>query len=208
MKRIMIGVLPFAFVALAACTDNEGPASNEPSSTQAATPAATDEVDKAALAEEAKGAIKALAGPLQAELKQALQNEGADGAVKVCSQIAPQLAQDVSAERGLSISRVSLKNRNPVMGEPSAWQAEVLRDFDARRQAGEDPATIAYSAVVGDEFRFMKAVPTAPVCLTCHGTDLSPKVAAALEAVYPNDEATGYREGDIRGAFVVVKSLP
>lgn len=45
------------------------------------------------------------------------------------------------------------------------------------------------------------------VCLTCHGTDISPAVTAKLKELYPKDIATGYKEGDIRGAFVAVKQL-
>ena len=61
--------------------------------------------------------------------------------------------------------------------------------------------------VVGNEFRFMKAIPTGAVCLKCHGTDLSPAVTAKLTELYPDDKATGFKEGDLRGAFVVVKNL-
>ena len=53
----------------------------------------------------------------------------------------------------------------------------------------------------------MKAIPTAAVCLKCHGTELTADVVDALNNAYPEDKATGYQEGDIRGAFVVVKDL-
>ena len=44
-----------------------------------------------------------------------------------------------------------------------------------------------------------------PVCLTCHGRpeDLAPEVRARLQALYPRDQATGYRLGDVRGAVSV-----
>ena len=44
-----------------------------------------------------------------------------------------------------------------------------------------------------------------PVCLSCHGPpgSLDPEVTTALKNLYPQDEATGYRMGDLRGAFVV-----
>ena len=53
----------------------------------------------------------------------------------------------------------------------------------------------------------MKAIPTAPLCLQCHGEAIAPPVAEKITKLYPEDKATGFREGDIRGAFVVTKLL-
>ncbi len=164
-------------------------------------------VDKEALAEQAKAGVQALGGALKAELEAAMKAGGPLAAMSVCQIKAPGLAKAISAEKGMAVKRVSLKNRNPVMGAANAWQTKVLNDFETRKAAGEDPATLAYAEVVDHEFRFMKAIPTAAVCLGCHGTNLSPAVAAKLTELYPQDKATGYREGDLRGAFVVVKNL-
>lgn len=170
---------------------------------QAAVPA----VDKAALAEEAKGAVQAMGGKLKGELEAAMKAGGPVEALNVCKDKAPEIAKSVSAEKGVQVSRVSLKNRNPEMGAANEWQTAVLNDFEAKKAAGTDPATLVHAEVVGNEFRFMKAIPTGEVCLKCHGTDLSPAVTAKLTELYPNDKATGYKEGDLRGAFVVVKNL-
>lgn len=167
--------------------------------------------DKAALTAEAKEAVKALGGRLKGELQAAMKAGGPVNAVDVCNTRAPEIANSVSADKGLQITRVSLKNRNPEMGAPNEWQTAVLNDFETRKAAGEDPQTIAYSEVVEQdgkhEFRFMKAVPTGGVCLACHGETLAPDIAAKINELYPNDKATGYQAGDIRGAFVVVKAL-
>ncbi len=164
-------------------------------------------VDKAALAEQAKAAVQTLGGALKAELEAAMKSGGPVTAMSICQIKAPELAKAISAEQGMAVKRVSLKNRNPVTGAANAWQTKVLNDFETRKAAGEDPATLAYTEVVDHEFRFMKAIPTAAVCLVCHGTNLSPAVTAKLAKLYPQDQATGYKEGDLRGAFVVVKNL-
>ena len=49
----------------------------------------------------------------------------------------------------------------------------------------------------------MKAIPTGGICLTCHGTGLSPDIDAVLSQSYPHDLARGYEVGDVRGAFSV-----
>jgi len=217
MNTTTTGVLLFGLAAvLAGCGNDQqaGVQDNDVQTSQAQTALADNDkstaaaaIDKAALVDEAKSAVMALGGPLKTQLQAALKTGGPAEAVEICHKIAPQLARSVSAEKGVDITRVSLKNRNAEMGVPNAWQAEVLNDFEARKQAGEDPKTISYAEIVDNQFRFMKAVPTAAVCLNCHGSDLKPEVTAKLNEWYPNDKATGYQEGDIRGAFVVTKNL-
>ena len=50
----------------------------------------------------------------------------------------------------------------------------------------------------------MRAIPTEALCLTCHGETLAPELAAAIAREYPNDQATGFKLGELRGAFRVV----
>ena len=205
-------------VTLAACggedksTVTEAPKARESTEAKPAaqTVAATPQ-DKKALAEEAKAAVQALRGTLKGELQQAMKSGGPVNALSVCNTKAPEIAAAVSAEKNLQVSRVSLKNRNPDMGKANAWQVRVLEDFENRKAGGETPMTLAYSEIVDNngqqEFRFMKAIPTDKLCLTCHGASISPAIQTKLNELYPQDKATGYKEGDLRGAFVVVKSL-
>ncbi len=164
-------------------------------------------IDAAALTEQAKAAVKALGGNLKSKLEAALKDGAPENAIDICQITAPEINKAVSAEYGMSVNRVSLKNRNPVSGQANAWQTKVLQDFEARKTSGESPDTLVYSEVINNEFRFMKAIPTAGVCLNCHGANLNPSVADRLAKLYPHDKATGYQEGDLRGAFVVVKNL-
>jgi cytochrome c553 len=57
-------------------------------------------------------------------------------------------------------------------------------------------------------FRYMKAIPmAAQPCAACHGTDVKPDVLAEIEKLYPQDEATGFKPGELRGAFSIKQSL-
>lgn len=49
----------------------------------------------------------------------------------------------------------------------------------------------------------MRAIVIEPPCLACHGEALAAPVAAAIDALYPQDEARGYRAGELRGAFTI-----
>jgi hypothetical protein len=42
-----------------------------------------------------------------------------------------------------------------------------------------------------------------PLCVACHGKFLAPDVAAIIEEAYPEDQATGFEVGDLRGVFWV-----
>jgi hypothetical protein len=208
MKNVLL-LLGLASV-LVACGGKEEPKTAAPAEvTKGAAPAAPDKV---ALTESAKNTIKAFGGTLKSELQTAMQSGGPINAINVCNTKAPEIAQSVSASEQMQVSRVSLRNRNPVTGAPNEWQTQVLNDFEARKVKGEALESLVYSEIVEQggqhEFRFMKAIPTEALCLTCHGTEISPAVMTRINQLYPQDKATGFKEGDLRGAFVVVKNLP
>lgn len=159
-------------------------------------------------------ASRAVAGSFAAELKEALTKAmasgGPIGAVDVCKEMAPQIAARASEKTGWDVARTSLKPRNPASA-PDGWEAEMLQAFAARKAAGEDPAKIEAWTIAEDggqkQFRYMKAIPTASMCLACHGTDIEPGLRAHLDGLYPEDAAVGYREGDIRGAFTITQPM-
>ena len=161
-------------------------------------------------AAEAKAIVQEFATTLQGELQAAMKDGGPTNAIAVCQDRAPAIAATLSESSGWQVGRTSLKTRNS-NNAPDAWEQKVLADFDARRAAGEDVQPMAYAEVVetadGKTFRFMKAIPTGEVCLACHGRDITPEVAAALDERYPDDMARGYSLGDVRGAFSLSKPL-
>ena len=159
---------------------------------------------------EAAGAIKGLAQTLKKELKAAMKAGGPVKAIEVCNVVAPSIAAAQSKERGLNVRRTALKLRNP-NNAPDDFEVKVLEKFAADIAAGKDPKTLAYAEAVktddGTELRFMKAIPTGEVCLKCHGGNVAPEVKAAIGELYPEDQATGFKAGDLRGAFSVSKKL-
>ncbi|MDH5573028.1 MAG: DUF3365 domain-containing protein [Gammaproteobacteria bacterium] len=158
-----------------------------------------------------KAVIKQFFEELKSELKGALTAGGPAKAIEVCKQVAPAIALKYSTQNNWSVSRTSLKNRNPD-NAPDAWEKSVLEKFNARKAAGEDPLTIDYAEIVDNKgernFRYMKAIPTAEKpCLMCHGTKIKPEINELLNKHYPEDKAVGYQEGDIRGAFSITQPM-
>ncbi|MDP2283044.1 MAG: DUF3365 domain-containing protein [Pseudohongiella sp.] len=140
-------------------------------------------------------------GTLLPTLQQAIQAGGPVNGIEVCAVQAPAIAQTLSEQSGWQVKRVSLKTRNGALATPDAWETSVLHTFDQRQMAGEPAAQINHAEVVAGEFRYMQAQPAGPLCLTCHGTDIAAGVSEALTRHYPDDMATGYLAGQIRGAI-------
>ena len=168
--------------------------------------------EQAAMVADARKASGALIQKLGGELKTALGEKGPAGAIDVCKVRAPQIATDVSKQSGFEVKRVSPKNRNPA-GVPDAWEAQAQAGLEKRLAAGEKPETLdtwqVVSTSTGKQFRYAKALPVQPVCLTCHGDPaaIPDGVKARLAAEYPLDKATGYGPGMVRGIVSVKRPL-
>jgi len=160
--------------------------------------------------EQSQAAIKEFAGTLKGSLVAAMKSGGPIEAITVCNQVAPTIASELSKKYGFDIARTSLKVRNP-NNTADTWEQEILHQFEASKQQGEDVKTLFVSEAMtkagNHEMRMMKAIPTAQVCLTCHGSNIEPTVQAKLSELYPGDQATGYSLGDIRGAFTLRKTI-
>jgi cytochrome c553 len=151
----------------------------------------------------AKPLIKQFAQALQGELKQAMQAGGPVNGIAACHIQAPKIAQDMNTNQW-AVSRTSLKWRNP-NNEPDAWERAQLESFNVKAKAGTDPKTLWAIHEDNKQVRVMKAIPTKAICLNCHGQTLMPEVAKKLAELYPEDRATGYKLGEIRGAFSLTK---
>lgn len=160
--------------------------------------------------EEARALIQQFASSLKTELVSAIKAGGPTNAIAVCQETAPAIANSLSESSDWEISRTSLKTRN-AENAPDAWEERTLKQFEARKAAGKPAKGMSYAEVVDTDgkklYRYMMAIPTQEICLTCHGTNIDPELAATIDAAYPDDQARGYSAGDIRGAFTLTKPL-
>lgn len=171
-------------------------------------PAWADDASQAKYLEDSRKTAIEFMQKLGSTLKEQLEVGGAESAIGVCKQFAPALAKEYSGD-GRTVKRVSLKPRNQALGTPDAWEKQMLESFDHELADGKPIASMEKSAVVegtdGRWFRYMKAIPTQPMCLQCHGQpyQISDGVKALLAKEYPNDQATGYGAGAVRGAVSI-----
>jgi len=161
--------------------------------------------------DDSKKAIKYFGGQLKSKLMSGMQQGGPVTAIQICNTAAENIAGEVSEKFGWKISRTALKLRN-TKNTPDAWEAEVLNAFEKRKRHGEEVSKIDYAEIVNKDgqsvFRYMKAIPTGGLCLSCHGDSLMPDIASKIDQLYPDDKARGFTAGDIRGAFSVVRNIP
>jgi hypothetical protein len=173
-----------------------------------ALPGITQAFDQQQATAEAKQIAQAFGKSLKSELVAAMKAGGPTNALDVCNVEAMPITAHSGDAHDASVSRISLKNRNPD-NVPNDWQRLILEDFDKRAASGEDIATMAAVSVVEadgkKQLRFVKAIPTEGACLACHGAKLAAPVQAKINELYPNDRATGYSLGQVRGAIVIEK---
>ena len=79
----------------------------------------------------------------------------------------------------------------------------MLERWAAAVDAGTPVSALGVHVEEGETFLWMKPIAVEGPCLTCHGKAIPDPVARAIADRYPDDAATGYDAGDLRGAFVV-----
>ena len=169
--------------------------------------------DMNAMKKEAVETTKAFVKQLGGAMKKEMKAGGPVAAVKVCSELAPQITAQISREKGWKVTRVGTKVRNPMLGLPDSWEQNVLAKFQERADKGEKFDKMAFAEIVeepgGKYFRFMKAIGVKGQCLACHGdpNTMKDEVKALLKERYPHDQAKGYKAGDLRGAVSIKRPL-
>lgn len=150
---------------------------------------------------DSRALAKALGKTLQVELVVAMKQGGPVAAIEVCNVRAPGVAADLSAGAA-QVGRTALKLRNR-RNAPDAEAKAVMRGFEKALADGPDRPPESFVVREDGSARYMRAIPTGAACLACHGDSLAPDVSAQLEALYPEDEATGFSAGQLRGAFII-----
>jgi len=163
-------------------------------------PPATEEA-VVRLGEEAAGQLVTTLG---SRLQRAIGERGAAGALEFCSVEGLPLTAEVSRATGFEIKRTSSRLRNPT-NAPDSLERAALDRFEAAAAAGDSlPEHVVQRTPAGD-FRYYRPLRVQSLCLQCHGhsADLAEGVDIALAERYPQDEATGYEVGNLRGLIRV-----
>lgn len=174
---------------------------------------AQETADTKRIAEDTRRIAVDLVAQIRGELAKELEFSGPLRAVIVCKYTVPEITSALSRRTGWRVTRISLRPRNPALGSADAWEQRVLLDFDRRIERGEKPEALEFGEFVtepaGRYYRYMKALPMAAVCSSCHGPAdrITGTVKALIDTEYPHDRATGFNVGQVRGAVTVKRPL-
>ena len=160
---------------------------------------------------EARQLSKELAEKVRGLLLQEIERGGFENAARVCSELAQEITQQFNKRTGYYARRVSLRYRNP-KNIPDDYEQRKLEEFDFLNR--EKRLENEYVEVVkeGDReyLRYMRPLVAIPLCLVCHGPkeNIPSEIKAILTEKYPDDRATGFLSGDVRGTISVKIALP
>lgn len=145
---------------------------------------------------------------LKSVLMKNLSEGGALQAITVCSDTAQELTNSIGEKNNVVLRRVTLKPRNP-KDTADAFESKVLSRWHELMNEGSLDKETEYLEIVKIEnesyARYMKPIFIQGPCLTCHGGEnmISSEVKNLLKEIYPDDKATGYKPGDLRGAISI-----
>jgi len=138
-------------------------------------------------------------------LQNAIQNGGVENAIGFCNINALPLIDSLSNSFGAKIKRVSLKARNP-NDIPNNLERELLEAY-AYQWKDSIPLKTNVQALEGNKYLFtLPILIDNALCLTCHGAKdngLSKETDDFIKSLYPDDQATGYQIGDLRGLWSI-----
>lgn len=160
--------------------------------------------DDAALAEIGGTVSQALMDSLGTQLKAALEAGGPVAAVTLCQGVAMPLTEAAGQDHeGVSVRRTTLRPRNPA-NEPDDTDRAVLEAMVASQ-----PPVAEIRREEGAA-RYYRPLIVQELCLKCHGdpAGFPEELRETLAQLYPDDAATGYSLGELRGAIRVDIPVP
>ena len=194
MKKVII-FLAGAFLMTALSCQKEKTEVNQSTAAEVQTPAPTQSLDEKVLKNYASEAQQLLGS----QLKQKIAEGGPENALEFCNINAIPLTDSISKKYGVSIKRVSDKNRN-LDNAATASELAVITTYKAMLAAGKMP-----QGLLKDNHYYAPIVTNA-MCLQCHGTpgkELDEKTHQKIKSLYPEDKATGYGVDELRGIFSI-----
>jgi hypothetical protein len=138
-------------------------------------------------------------------LQQALQDGGVEYAIDFCNLNAMPIVDSLSKNFDATIKRVSLKVRN-LDDYPSDLEKQILEAYEYQWK-DSIPLQANVQAIGEDQYLFTQPIMVEnALCLTCHGkpeNGFLKETGDFIKSKYPNDQATGYEIGDLRGMWSI-----
>ncbi|HQZ25388.1 MAG TPA: DUF3365 domain-containing protein [Flavobacterium sp.] len=145
-------------------------------------------------------------GVLGKNLMNAINTQGTEKAIEFCSTKAIVLTDSMGTAFNATLKRVSDKPRNP-LNKATQNETDFINELKEKISKGEK-MTPKFTESDGKITGYFP-IETNAMCLQCHGSndlDIKPNMLKKIAQLYPKDQATGYKENQIRGIFVVTQN--
>lgn len=128
--------------------------------------------------------------------------DGLPDVVNFCHDNAKKLTDSLGKVNNVVIKRTSHKLRND-KNEPDADSKAVLDNYLKMQKTKQTLEPVVKKGTDG-YVHFYAPIKLKAECLKCHGTpgqDVSEEIYKLIKEKYPNDTATGFKEGELRGIW-------
>ena len=137
-------------------------------------------------------------------LKKAIQEKGAAGAINFCKLKALPILDSLGEAHQVILRRATLKARNPV----DFATPEEKKILDSWKELSAEQAENTHHVEKLDDQTILYARPimVQALCLNCHGQSpqqIAPATMEVIESQYPDDQASGYKIGELRGMWSI-----
>lgn len=136
----------------------------------------------------------------------AIQQSGPAFAVDFCSTHALPITDSIARANGIQLQRLSDRNRNPQNKLEELLDKQAWDSMKTMLATGNKQASLQWKDAAQHPVFYKPIVLDMPTCLKCHGNPLEDIDAPTMDIIrtrYPDDLATGYRLGMLRGIWKI-----
>ena len=141
---------------------------------------------------------------LGGQLTKSIKEGGAASAIPFCNTMAIPLTEEISVKYSTVIKRTSYKVRNE-NNAPTKEETRILSAYKKLIDANEELKPIVEMDKSGSP-HFYAPILLQQKCLACHGEigkNITVQTDSIIRSYYPNDRATGFKDGDLRGIWSI-----
>lgn len=142
---------------------------------------------------------------LSEKLTEQMKMGGTAKAIPFCNVEALPITQQLSKKYNVTIKRTSDKLRNQ-KNKPTERELKIIDSYHKLLSEHKEITPIV-EVDNNNNKHFYAPIIVKANCLVCHGKIeeiLTVKTDSIIKSLYPNDEAIGYSEGELRGIWSIV----
>jgi hypothetical protein len=136
---------------------------------------------------------------LKSNLMEQLEKKGPVEAITFCKTNIKDIGKKAAGPKmkKFLFGRTSHKLRN-IENKPKEWMTSYLSMFEGKTKDSAPKSSVIYYNDDG-KGNYLEPLYVEAQCLLCHGENISSEVQNKIKALYPKDQAVGFKEGEFRG---------